>query len=127
MKLKKNILEGFWNKYDFSEGISKVVYINFKDFSRDFLKLYYDRDLELKKIMKLHNCGLDNYLNYMHYASILKSWGVHSPDFKIILDAHDCGLAHNDLIFISADGKMFEALDGHNLSFLKIKEFRALN
>ena len=124
---KHQIIEHFWRDNNFDYAISEDVYIEFRKFNFNFNMLYFGRDKKLNSIMKLHNCGLDNYLNYMHYASVLKSWGVHSPDFKIILDAHDFGLIYNDLIFVSADNKMLEALDGHNLSFLKIKEFKALN
>lgn len=124
---KHNIIEHFWNKNSFSEGISSIVFIKFKNFRKDFDKLYLLRDKRLNKIMKLHECGENNYLKYVNYALKLNSWGIHSPDCKIILDAHDCGIKHKDLVFISLDSKMHEALSGHDISFLNIAEFKSCN
>ena len=124
---KRNIIRYFWDKNNFIEGISTILWIKFINFRQDFDKLYFSRDQNLKNIMKLHNCGENNYLKYLNYTLKLKSWGVHAPDYKILVDAHDCAIKYGDLIFVSADGIMFEALNNHDVSFLKIMEFKSLN
>ena len=115
LDLNKNhkILEHFWKEYSIIEGIANTVYLKFKNHNKNFKKLYYMRDKKLNNILILHNCGLNNYLNYVDYAKKLYEWGVHKPDCKIITDAHDCGKTHSDLIFVSADGKMIEKLIKH--------------
>ena len=85
--------------------------------------MYFKRDKKLNEILILHDYGLDNYLKYPDCASQLKEWGVHSPDCKIIADAHDCGLVHDNLIFVSNDTRMLELIANHDTSFLKIIEF----
>ena len=124
---KHKILEHFWKEYSIIEGIANTVYLKFKNHNKNFKKLYYMRDKKLNNILILHNCGLNNYLNYVDYAKKLYEWGVHKPDCKIITDAHDCGKTHSDLIFVSADGKMIEKLIKHDTSFLNITEFKSCN
>lgn len=124
---KQKILEQFWNKYNFSEGISGIVYLKFIEFVHEFEKPYHVINRKLKNILILHDCGLDNYLRYFNYAKILYDWGVHKPDCKIVADAHDCGKVHGDLIFISADSEMIEKIKAHNTSFLNILEFKSCN
>lgn len=124
---KQKILEHFWEKYDFSEGISGVISSRFSVFIDHFEQIYYTRDSKLKNIMTLHDCGLDNYLRYLNYAKKLNEWGIHSPDCKIVVDAHDCGMAHDNLIFISVDDEMIGKITAHNTSFLKIVEFKSYN
>ena len=81
----------------------------------------------LKKILILHDCGLDNYLRYFNYAKQLYKWGLHKPDCKIVVDAHDCAATHDDLIFVSADRNMIEKIISHDTSFLNIMEFKSCN
>ncbi len=123
---KQKILEQFWNNYDFIDGISEAIYLRFVEFSHEFERLYLIRDENLKEILILHNCGLDNYLRYINYAKKLYNWGVHSSDCKIITDAHDCGLKH-DVTFVSADSKMINRILEHDTSFLSIVEFKSCN
>lgn len=122
---KQKILENFWNKYDFDEGISEIISTKFNDFTREFEKMYSKRDYKLNSTLKFHDCGIDNYLNYLDHAKKLYTWGVHKPDCKIIADAHDCGLTHHDLIFVSNDSKMLEKIIIHDTSFLNIIEFKS--
>lgn len=124
---KIRILEEFWNKHSFIEGISQQVYEKFNSFSDDFEKIYFKRDHNLNNIMILHDCGLDNYLNYPSYASNLNTNGIHDPDYKIIIDAHDCGLIHDELIFVSNDIEMLKSISKINTSYLKIIEFKSCN
>lgn len=122
---KQKILENFWNKYDFDESISEIISTKFNDFTREFEKMYSKRDYKLNSTLKFHDCGIDNYLNYLDHAKKLYTWGVHKPDCKIIADAHDCGLTHHDLIFVSNDSKMLEKIIIHDTSFLNIIEFKS--
>ena len=123
---KCKILEHFWktNLYNFK---NQELYNIFSQFTNTFDKIYFTRDLHLNQILKLHNCGLNNYLKYIKYAEKLYDWGVHNPDCKIITDAHDCGLLNDNLTFITIDMKMLKKIIGKNVSFLKIKEFKSLN
>lgn len=77
--------------------------------------------------MTLHDCGLDNYLKYYQHVLRLYAGGIHSSDCKIIVDAHDCGLTHENLIFVSNDGEMLENIYKQDTSHLKIIEFRSCN
>lgn len=122
---KIRILEEFWNKHDFIEGISEQIYDKFKSFSDDFEKIYFKRDNKLNNIMILHNCGLNNYSKYPTIISNLNRNGIHDPDYKIIIDAHDCGLFHDELTFVSNDGEMLESISKINTSYLKIIEFKS--
>ena len=55
----------------------------------------------------------------MKLAKQLFDWGIHPPDCKILVDAHDCGLEHGNLTFISNDEKLLEIINNHEPSFLK--------
>lgn len=122
---KHKIIEDFWNINYFNSCSCDEIYRKFVKFNQKFNDTYFKRDKNINNIMKLHNCGIDNYLKYLNYTSKLKSWGMHSPDYKIIVDAHDCGIKHGELTFVSADGKIFESLIGNDTSFLKIVEFES--
>ena len=124
---KQKILHYYWDKYQFVEGISNSVYLNFINFNKNFKKMYLIRDKKLNRILLLHDCGIDNYLKYFKYSKQLYEWGIHRPDCKIIADAHDCGKTHDNLIFVSADKKMIEIITSHNTSFLNIAEFKSCN
>ena len=124
---KQKILKEFWNKYKFNEGISEAIYLKFLEFIHEFERVFHIRDQKLKNILIIHDCGLNNYLKYLDYAKKLYKWGVHKPDCKIVIDAHDCGKNHDDLIFISADKKMIEKILNHNTNFLSITEFKSCN
>lgn len=124
---KQKILKEFWNKYKFNEGISEAIYLKFLEFIHEFERVFHIRDQKLKNILIIHDCGLNNYLKYLNYAKKLYKWGVHKPDCKIVIDAHDCGKNHDDLIFISADKKMIEKILNHNTNFLSIAEFKSCN
>lgn len=123
---KQKILENFWKNTNLNEGIAEIIYFKFNEFIHDFQKLYIKREKMLKKIMILHDCGLNNYLKYYTYAKQLYEWGVHKPDCKIVVDAHDCGTTHDNLIFVSTDKKMIDILLKHNTKFLNI-EFKTCN
>lgn len=124
---KQKILKEFWNKYKFNEGISEAIYLKFLEFIHEFERVFHIRDQKLKNILIIHDCGLNNYLKYLNYAKKLYKWGVHKPDCKIVIDAHDCGKRHGDLIFVSADKKMIEKILNHNTNFLSITEFKSCN
>lgn len=124
---KQKILKEFWNKYKFNEGISEAIYLKFLEFIHEFERVFHIRDQKLKNILIIHDCGLNNYLKYLNYAKKLYKWGVHKPDCKIVIDAHDCGKRHGDLIFVSADKKMIEKILNHNTNFLSIAEFKSCN
>lgn len=124
---KIKILEEFWNHFDLNFPSSYDLYLKFDKFYKGFQNVYFKRDQKLNTILKLHDCGVDNYLNYLNFAKKIYEWGVHSPDYKIITDAHDCGIAHDNLVFVSTDGEMLDVLLNNDTSFLNIIEFRSLN
>ena len=51
--------------------------------------------------------------------TIIYDNGIHSPDCKVIVDAHDCGLKYEDLVFVSNDVKMIEILSNMDTSHRK--------
>ena len=126
--LKEN-QKDFINYFDFEDFLIRKTKMNSLDnFKKQMiLKQFWTAYKKLKSILILHNCGLNNYLNYMDYAEKLYKWGVHKPDCKIVIDAHDCGKTHPDLIFASADKKMIDLILEHNTDFLNIAEFRSYN
>lgn len=124
---KQKILEHFWIKYNILEGISESTYLKFKNYNKNFKKMYFKRDKTLNKNLILHNCGTKNFKRYLKYANQLRNWGIHSPDYKIITDAHDCGIKHGNLIFVSTDYKMINTILEHDHSFLTIVEFKSCN
>ena len=124
---KTKILEEFWNKNNFIEGISEEIYIKFTEFLENLSDIYVKRDSTLNNILILHDCGLDNYLKYNNYAHDLFDGGIHKPDCKIIIDAHDCGRIHDDLVFITNDEELLETIKSLDTSNLKIIEFRSCN
>lgn len=79
---KRKILEHFWEKNNFIEGISKIIYQKFDAYAKNFEKIYFKRQNILTNRVTLHDCGLDNYLRYLDYAKKLYSWGVHKPIAK---------------------------------------------
>lgn len=94
--------------------------------SQENLKKYIQREIiSLNSTLKFHDCGIDNYLNYLDQAKQLYEWGVHKPDCKIITDAHDCGSRHDNLIFVSNDCEMLEKIVNRNTTFLNIIEFKS--
>lgn len=123
---KRKILENFWiNNIDY--GISERIYLNFLGYKMTFNRIYFKRDEKLYQIVNLHDCGLNNYLKYLDYANKIHDWGIHVPDCKIIVDAHDCALENWNLKFVSYDEKMIKRLKEKDTSFLKIHEFVSLN
>ncbi|MBE6496898.1 MAG: hypothetical protein E7Z81_01235 [Methanobrevibacter sp.] len=122
---KQKILNHYWEKYQFIYGISNLLYLNFKNHNKNFKKMYLLRDKNLNRTLLLHDCGPDNYLKYLNYAKQLYMWGIHKPDCKIIADAHDCGTAHDNLTFVSADIKMIDIITAHKTNFLNIAEFKS--
>lgn len=70
---------------------------------------------------------MDNYLKYYKYALELYDNGIHKPDCKIVVDAHDCGLIHDDLTFVSNDNIMLEAISSMDTSKLHIVEFKSIH
>ncbi|MDO5859309.1 hypothetical protein [Methanobrevibacter sp.] len=124
---KITILENFWWEFDFCYEVPQILFEKFNDYYDGFQNVYFTRNSKLENMIKLHDCGIDNYLRYLDYANKLFEWGIHSPDCKIVTDAHDCGLKHDKLVFVSTDEKMINNISRHNHSFLSIIEFRSCN
>lgn len=122
---KQKILEQFWQNNNFIHGISRNIYSCFINFANDFELIYIQRDVELNKLIKLHNCGLENFRDYYEYSLRLYNYGIHPPDCKIIVDAHDCGIKNGDLIFVSNDKEMLEKIINKDYSYLNIIEFKS--
>lgn len=124
---KTRILEEFWKKSNIIEGISTTLILKFEEFVQNLNQLYFKRDLDLRNVLVLHDCGLDNYLKYYKYALELYDNGIHKPDCKIVVDAHDCGLIHDDLTFVSNDNIILEAISSMDTSKLHIVEFKSIH
>ena len=124
---KTKILEYFWIKNNFVEGISSKIHFEFQNFTRKILQIHSKRDFNIRHRILLHNCGLDNYLKYYDYAQELYDNGVHKPDCKIVIDAHDCGRVNQNLIFVSNDEDMLEKISRIDTSHFNIIEFRSCN
>ncbi len=122
---KIKLIEDFWIKNNIIEGISEDICIKFDAFRKDLQNIFYERDMDLKDILILHDCGVDNYLRYYKYAVELNDNGIHKPDCKIVVDAHDCGLIHDNLIFMSNDNKLLEPISKIDTSHLAIIEFKS--
>lgn len=124
---KIRILENFWGKYNFREGSAQILPIKFSKFKESFKKAYIKQDNKLYGRMTLNKCGLNNYKKYLIYAQFLGSNGIHNPDCKIITDAHDCGLKHENLIFVSNDKILINQINELEVSFPTIMGFKSLN
>lgn len=124
---KRNLLKKFWNKNEYCIGISTMILLNFVEYSHEIKEVYFERDTALNQILKLHDCGLNNFKKYLEYANKLYERGIHYPDCKIVVDAHDCGITHEDLIFVSNDEKLIKKLLEYDTSFLNIREFKSCN
>lgn len=111
---KITILENFWQEFDFCYEVPQIFYEKFNDYYDGFQNVYFTRNSKLENMIKLHNCGLDNFRKYRVYAKKLNEWGVHPPDCKIVIDAHDCGLKDKNLTFVSTDSEMIDIIIEHN-------------
>jgi hypothetical protein len=121
------ILENFWNKFNLSYEVPSVIYEKFRNYYDGFEKIYFARDDYLNRTIHFHDCGMDNYKRYLNYAEYLGFYGIHNPDCKIITDAHDCGLKHDNLKFVSNDKEMIREINSLKISFPVIIEFKSLN
>ncbi len=54
-KKKQKILEHYWDKYAFSDGIAHVVYLRFQHYNKNFKKMYFKRDKDLNSQLILHD------------------------------------------------------------------------
>ena len=124
---KITILENFWNKFNLSYEVPSVIYEKFRNYYDGFEKIYFARDDYLNRTIHFHDCGMDNYKRYLNYAEYLGFYGIHNPDCKIITDAHDCGLKHDNLKFVSNDKEMIREINSLKISFPVIIEFKSLN
>ena len=125
---KFKLIDVFWEKCNdgFSNDIN-VFQDTFEDFSLYVPDLFNERrDLLVEKLI-CHNCGLDNYKNYLELKESLKKKNVHCPDYKFVLDAHDLG-KENTVFFVTNDEKMIGAIVENNLlDELFIENFKFLN
>lgn len=110
-----------------SYEVPSVIYEKFRNYYDGFEKIYFARDDYLNRTIHFHDCGMDNYKRYLNYAEYLGFYGIHNPDCKIITDAHDCGLKHDNLKFVSNDKEMIMEINSHKISFPVIIEFKSLN
>lgn len=124
---KITILENFWNKFNLSYEVPSVIYEKFRNYYDGFEKIYFARDDYLNRTIHFHDCGMDNYKRYLNYAEYLGFYEIHNPDCKIITDAHDCGLKHDNLKFVSNDKEMIREINSLKISFPVIIEFKSLN
>ena len=95
--------------------------IRFNQFLANYDYSHDSRKKELENLIELYDCGLNNYLKYPKLLKKLIKSGVHNPDYKIVLDAHDFGFA-SDVCFITTDLNLIQLIKDCKL--LNIMEFK---
>lgn len=123
---KMKIIQFFWEKsmINFDDTPMELLY-KFNLFLINYTNNFDSKKKELEKIVNLHRCGLKNFLKYTHYLYLLKEkYRVHSPDYKIVLDAHEFG-QKNKVNFVTTDEKLHDKII--NIEFLNIKKFTLCN
>lgn len=122
---KLNLIDIFWDEV--ISGVFKGEYeflSFFENYSIYVPKLFESNDDFLKNYLNFYDCGLDNYKRYPKLLSSLKEMGVHNPDYKIILDAHDFA-RDRFVVFVSADKKFMNKLI--NFKGLDVDDYMLLN
>ena len=121
---KRKLILIFWEKIIlgyFKEN--KEFYHLFQRYSTEVPKCFNDNHTFLRNSLILFDCGEENYKKYSTLQNYLKIIGVHKPDYKIILDAHD--FAQDRLtVFVSADEKFLNKVK--NLQDLNVDEYMLL-
>ena len=120
---KRKILNFIWNNKNLNSSYSQEI---LDDYVNLYNILFLKRDLKLSNIIKTHPCEEDNFKKYYKSLKYLHDNGIHSPDCKIIGDAHDLALSTKPLTFVSCDYKMLDAITNLELTFTEIYEFKSV-
>lgn len=117
---KVKIIEFFWDKYNGNFENNIEMQFNFLEFSKLNLSQYKSMRNELQYIVKLYDCGLDNFKNYPKLVrKLTEEIGIHNPDYKITIDCHDFSIKNRiDVIFLTSDKRFFNKV--RDLEFLKL-------
>ncbi|MBR3112528.1 MAG: hypothetical protein IKH29_02300 [Methanobrevibacter sp.] len=119
---KTKIIEFFWENNNINYNISPLeTLIRFNQFLANYDYSHDSRKKELENLIELYDCGLNNYLKYPKLLKKLIKSGVHNPDYKIVLDAHDFGFT-SDVCFITTDLNLIQLIKDCKL--LNIMEFK---
>lgn len=122
---KIKITQYFWDNFSIDYNNSSLEILSkLNSFIINFNKNYESQKEKIENLVKLYDCGFDNYLKYKKFLKILIKNNVHNPDYKIILDAHEFSLT-NEVCFITTDAKFFKKII--KCDFLKINEFKLCN
>jgi hypothetical protein len=124
---KVKIIEFFWDRYNGNFENNIEMQFNFLEFSKLNLSQYKSMRNELQYIVKLYDCGLDNFKNYPKLVrKLTEEIGIHNPDYKITIDCHDFSIKNRiDVIFLTSDKRFFNKV--RDLEFLKIKKYELCN
>ena len=126
---KNSLIECFWEKVLGGFSINIAQFPNLlNNFSIYVFNLFDSNRKYLIHEVNYYNCGLNNYKKYNSLSTTLKNIGVHDPDYKFVLDAHDLAKNNsNDVIFTTCDTKMVNAIiDNNILKQLNISNFKVL-
>lgn len=121
-KKRNRILKRIWESITQNEEcISKSSLLNeIKKYKMSMRSTYFSRRKHI--INKLHLFNSDSLV----YSLIDKLEGIHSPDNKIILDAHYlASICDEEIYFVSADGKLCKK--ARSFDFLEIAKFCQLD
>ena len=125
MTKKKKLIYVFWKKIILGIFKEKTeFYQSFKKYSLEVPKCFEKNRNFLNNTILLFDCGEENYKNYVGLLNSLKEMGVHNPDYKIILDAHDFA-RDRFAVFVSSDKKLLDKVMDFN--GLNINEYGLLN
>lgn len=120
LKKRNRVSKRIWEEFPNQDCIFKQDLLKgIRNYKREMKFNFFYRRKVMSSNLFLHNP------NKKIYRLTSKLIGIHSPDNKIILDAHDLAIKSNDAVhFVSADRKLCDVAS--NFNFLKIKEFNYL-
>ena len=122
---KKRLINIFWENIILGFFKEKEeFFVLFKEYALEVPAVFENNKIFLKDNVRLFDCGKENYKKYSGLLNSLIEIGVHNPDYKIILDAHDFA-KENFTVFVSTDKKFLSRV--MNFNGLNINEYKLLN
>ena len=122
---KKKLINIFWENIILGFFKEKEeFYVLFKEYAIEVPAVFEKNKIFLNDNVRLFDCGKENYKIYAGLLNSLMEIGVHNPDYKIILDAHDFA-KDNFTVFVSTDKKFLNKV--MNFQGLNVNEYKLLN